>query len=627
MKVITLSLVLNPYPGEHAARIHPPSKSRYSRFARKNGAGGAGVDFIYGRRKSDGKMEVQAIRFKSSKFTVAQAKKWLKDHKFKCILFEPAKKKKTTGNTAGNFQRVVTNFKSLVRHDSMEGKDYLVVPMIMLTEGVHSGTCGPLYYPKREIAKTPEVWNTKPVIVYHPAAGESACTPDILTNRKIGTIMNAVVKDGLAEDGETKGIQLHAEAWLEEPRIKKVDERVMNAIENEMVMELSTGLYTDNEEVEGEWNGEPYSAIARNYRPDHLAILPDLVGACSVADGAGFLRLNEAEDGIIIDVTTMMDDERKYVLADKDGIVGRISSNLAAFISNELSHGTIRTKLYAYLKDKVGSTDAWIEEVFDDFFIYNVNERLFKLAYTVNKDEELKVQGIPEEVFRVTQYKNLKGKVVIKNEREPKKLSKRKDRAMDKKELVDKIIENEANQFGEDDREALMATDEATLAKMIAANEEGEEGSEGSEAAGKKGEGGEGEEGKTKTGEGGEGGEGNEAKVENKQTVDEYINKAPDDVQQVLRCSVSAYKATKAKAIEALVANDKCTFTKEQLEDKGLVELRSLLRLAGEKGKKGSGSPELNFDGQGEVLDDVEITKEEPLVAPVMNFDSEEKKD
>jgi hypothetical protein len=36
--------------------------------------------------------------------------------------------------------------------------------------------------------------------------------------------------------------------------------------------------------------GRQYVGIARNHRPDHLAILPDLKGSCSIADGAGLCR-------------------------------------------------------------------------------------------------------------------------------------------------------------------------------------------------------------------------------------------------------------------------------------------------------------------------------------------------
>ena len=55
-------------------------------------------------------------------------------------------------------------------------------------------------------------------------------------------------------------------------------------------MELSTGLFTDNDETAGvSPKGRNYEAVARNHRPDHMAVLPDQVGACSINDGCGVL--------------------------------------------------------------------------------------------------------------------------------------------------------------------------------------------------------------------------------------------------------------------------------------------------------------------------------------------------
>ena len=66
-------------------------------------------------------------------------------------------------------QNITANLKaSSLRYDEMEGREYVVCPMVMLTEGVHRGSNGPLYYPKGELSKTPAVWNYKPVVVYHP---------------------------------------------------------------------------------------------------------------------------------------------------------------------------------------------------------------------------------------------------------------------------------------------------------------------------------------------------------------------------------------------------------------------------------------------------------------------------
>jgi len=79
---------LKPYPNEHSCRLEDPDK--YNRFARNNNRFGDGIHAIFGRRKTDGKSELQAIHSDKSKFTVAQAKKWCKDHDHTCKPFEPA---------------------------------------------------------------------------------------------------------------------------------------------------------------------------------------------------------------------------------------------------------------------------------------------------------------------------------------------------------------------------------------------------------------------------------------------------------------------------------------------------------------------------------------------------------
>lgn len=79
-----------PYPNEHAARLKDPKQ--YIRIRRENDKFGDGIHAIWGILVKDGKetAEVQAIRFDVKKFTVKEAKKWLKEHDHKPILFEPA---------------------------------------------------------------------------------------------------------------------------------------------------------------------------------------------------------------------------------------------------------------------------------------------------------------------------------------------------------------------------------------------------------------------------------------------------------------------------------------------------------------------------------------------------------
>ena len=82
-----------PFPQEHAARLRDPSA--YDTFRRRNNAAGRGVDFIFGIKSGQSGAELQAIRFRLSRFTAAEAKQWLSDHDYKPIQFEEATGKRT----------------------------------------------------------------------------------------------------------------------------------------------------------------------------------------------------------------------------------------------------------------------------------------------------------------------------------------------------------------------------------------------------------------------------------------------------------------------------------------------------------------------------------------------------
>jgi len=86
-------VVSKPYPNYHAARIKSPGAFARVRVMQTTKEG----IMLYGgplKGKPGGSSELQSIRFPKSKFTVAEAKAWLKDHKKKYILFEPAKETK-----------------------------------------------------------------------------------------------------------------------------------------------------------------------------------------------------------------------------------------------------------------------------------------------------------------------------------------------------------------------------------------------------------------------------------------------------------------------------------------------------------------------------------------------------
>ena len=271
------------------------------------------------------------------------------------------------------FQRITMNLTTTrKRYEQLGGKTYMVVPAIMLTEGVWPGSQGPLYYPPAEMSKNPVVWNHKPIVVYHPTIdglGVSACDPAIMERQSVGMLFNT------AWDGRLK-----TECWIDEGRLKQIDPRVLDAINDNRMVEVSTGLYHDPEPTPGEWQGKKYDAIVRNIQPDHLAILPDQKGACSINDGAGLLRN----------------------------------------AGHNLSHNDISQHLEPQLAAKHGvAPNRWdgphVKDVFPKHVVYEHNDQHYKHGYKV-KNDKAELDGEPEKVHKQTMYVAANGAVLARND-------------------------------------------------------------------------------------------------------------------------------------------------------------------------------------------------------------------
>lgn len=185
------------------------------------------------------------------------------------------------------------------RYEVLNGRKYLVAPMTMLVPGVLDGSQGPLYYPPDEVAKYPGAWDGMPIVVEHPTDEEGnpvwARSPSVLEKSQIGTVFNSYIlsEDDLLDPSQRDKVgSLAAEGWFDVEATRSKAPSVLTALKAGKPVELSTGLMTDNDPApEGsEYNGRPYNYVARNYRADHLAILPDSKGACSLDDGCGVLN-------------------------------------------------------------------------------------------------------------------------------------------------------------------------------------------------------------------------------------------------------------------------------------------------------------------------------------------------
>lgn len=185
-----------------------------------------------------------------------------------------------------------------VRTESLFGREWLVVPVVAMIEGVRFGANqdSPELGLAAQFGEIPVLWNNKPLVLNHPQKDGSFVSAqqdiEVLESYYFGITMNAYVDDS----------KLKMEAWFDKERVQALKDAgedafssTIDRIQDGETVEVSVGFYSDLEPKKGKFKGQSYSAIWKNIRPDHLAILTEEhIGACSVADGCGVPRINTA---------------------------------------------------------------------------------------------------------------------------------------------------------------------------------------------------------------------------------------------------------------------------------------------------------------------------------------------
>lgn len=416
-----------------------------------------------------------------------------------------------------------------IRTEILDKRLHLVAPVVMLVEGVHNG----ILYLGEDLSHIPESWNGRPVVVTHPKDGSEPISanssPALAEKTRIGTIFNSVYEDK----------KLKAEVWIDIDRAMAISPDILSTINNSANLEVSTGLWFAQEEKEDEWNGEPYYAIARHYKPDHLAFLPNDKGACSWKDGCG-VRANEIE-----------------------------------IANGELSLTCIMDKIYQMMNVSSNPSDAysWLRDVYFDYFTYENKEGLlYKQSYKTTKEGEIVLKGEPEQVKKIVSYETAQQKLNSQTHFI-------KEGSMDKKQKIDYIIGT--NQMGHDEAkrpilEALSDGDlewqykmaerfrnckscngevEATPDKVVIVNQK-------------------------------------EEPIKPK-TVQEYVKDAPDEVRDLITNGVRMHNERKTSLVKALMENKRNKFSQEKLNKMPIDEIESLIALA---------QVDVDFGGQGGVF-------------------------
>ena len=283
-----------------------------------------------------------------------------------------------------------------IREEVFNDLPYLVVPMTMAKTIVMNE----LLYTEQSFNPF-QSWDGASVTVGHPS-DFSANTPQNEEKLKIGTIYNTSY-----EKGSLKG-----EAWLNTIKMMELGyQPLLERLLNREVIDVSTGGLADVEMENGMYEGDSYIGRVVNIYPDHLAILPNEKGACSVTEGCGTLLVNKVIKNC----------------GNCEGTCGNCSTKENSVVAN--------------------------------FFKKYATQLGFEIVRNSEATENPELDsGEKEEATETTSLNNVKESDI-----------------MHKDEMVTAIISNSENSFSEADKETLSNLSEDILHKFLVNTEEKEE--------------------------------------------------------------------------------------------------------------------------------------------------------
>ena len=200
---------------------------------------------------------------------------------------------------------------SMVSFTTHDDKEYLVAPCVALVPGVLNRDLVTL----EAVVNTFQAWNGRPVVLDHPLDGHglpmSANDPSVLANAGLGHVWNADIDQN----------RLRVQVWLDVGKAKRLGgdaERVIDAVRNGASVEISTGYWATMRSRRGVHNEREYDEVTELIIPDHLAMLPNAVGACNWGDGCGIPRTNQQKDLAMVTNSRQSGLSRPRVMVNAD---------------------------------------------------------------------------------------------------------------------------------------------------------------------------------------------------------------------------------------------------------------------------------------------------------------------
>lgn len=257
-----------------------------------------------------------------------------------------------------------------LRRETLNGEEYLVAPVVAIQEGVYmyprqnGRGIKREFLPAEEIANTAEEWEGEILTLSHPQndQGRPGLTDDPDTSyQNVGLFRNVDYKEE----------SLVGETWI---RANEVGEHggeledYVNSVEAGNPQEVSTGYRAGTEFEKGTYQNQRYTYIQREPEPDHLALLTNNRGNCSVAEGCGAGQvLNQmpyaSDDGVRVNHRRMVTNITPEQVEIVQEVIAEFTQSQGSATLGEM-HTWIRENEDLDADDKTAIRAA-LDEVFD----------------------------------------------------------------------------------------------------------------------------------------------------------------------------------------------------------------------------------------------------------------------
>lgn len=310
------------------------------------------------------------------------------------------------------------------RTETLDGREYLVVPVVALMDGViHAVNAKtPERVTLETLQKAAHTWNGRPLTLGHPVRDGRQCSandPRILEAQAFGFIA----------DSHVKGTKMLQQAWCDIKKLEALGQsELLQRLREGRSCEVSVGAFVTTDDLPGvHQNGKPYKATWLETAGDHLAFLPNGIGACSNEMGCGAHRaamhLVTAE-GIEVEAEDFFEQFRTAVgkrnNATDQQMIQTVHDHAATLgakcdTQNVRFMSAIKTLEGKSLDERMQAVSRAVEKeygngamvspssyaypqmVYDDHVIVRKNDKLFSIDYET-KDGEVEFTGEPVEV-------------------------------------------------------------------------------------------------------------------------------------------------------------------------------------------------------------------------------------